>query len=470
MKYQLPAFLPDQLPRGDVLTRAENVYPARNGYRAAQGFISVSDALPATFRGGSSFIASNGTASLLVGTSNGLVKLSGGSWTDLLVALSIGGRWRFAQFGDFAVCVNGVTTYQVDLVASTASQITDAPSLVDVDVVGDHVVGTQPNGNILRVRWSAFNDHTGWTIGTNQSGEWTGLEGGEVMGIVGGEYGVILQRERLVRMSRTGDADAPFQFDPFGHNFGCASKASIARAGSSVFYLSDRGFMACENGQAPRPIGDQKFDKSFRDSLGEDDFERLWSVIDPKNTRVMWGIPGQVGTVWVYDWSLDQASTLSLPFDGLFAGFENSTDLDSLAALYPDLDAMPISLDDPRWSGGAPRFYTVQSGQIGVLAGANMVARITTGEFAPNGVRTTRMRAVWPDTDTITGVACRVTQAQRRGDRGQDRAASNMQASGRIPLQANGKYLTFDWTINNPDWTYIDGFEIEESAGGLRKQ
>ena len=123
MKYQLPAFLPDQLPRGDVLTRAENVYPARNGYRAAQGFISVSDALPATFRGGSSFIASNGTASLLVGTSNGLVKLSGGSWTDLLVALSIGGRWRVAQFGDFAVCVNGVTTYQVDLVASTASQV-----------------------------------------------------------------------------------------------------------------------------------------------------------------------------------------------------------------------------------------------------------------------------------------------------------------------------------------------------------
>ena len=184
----------------------------------------------------------------------------------------------------------------------------------------------------------------------------------------------------------------------------------------------------------------------------------------------MWGIPGQIGTVWVYDWSLDQASTLSLPFDGLFAGFENSTDLDSLAAIYPDLDAMPISLDDPRWSGGAPRFYVVQNGQIGVLVGANMVARITTGEFPPNGVRTTRMRAVWPDTDAITGVTCQVTQAQRRGDRGQDRAASNMQASGRIPIQANGKYLTFDWTIDNPDWTYIDGFEIEQSAGGLRKQ
>lgn len=468
MNYKLPAFLPDQLPRGDVLTRAENVFPAREGYRAAPGFVSVSNTLPATFKGGASFVSSTGTAFLLAGTANGLVRLSGGAWVDLLVALSIPGRWRFEQFGDFAVAVNGVTTYQVNLTASTASAIVGAPSAVDVAVVGDHVVIAQPNGNLLRVAWSAFNDHTGWTFGTNQSGEQTLLDGGEVMGVVGGEYGVILQRQQLVRMSLTGDATAPFQFATFGQNFGCASKASIARAGASVFYLSDRGFMACENGQAPRPIGDQKFDKAFRDGLGEDDFERLWSAIDPKNTRVMWGIPGITGKVWVYDWSLDQATVLSLPFDGLFPGFENSTDLDALAALYPDLDAMPFSLDDPRFSGGAPKLYLVQNGQIGVLTGPNMVARITTGEFVPSGGRTTRLRALWPETDAIAGISCVVTESQRRGDGGKLRTGGNLQASGRIPLQANGKYMAFDWTINNPDWSYIDGFVMEAGAGGLR--
>lgn len=468
MRYALPAFLPDQLPRGNVLTRAENVFPAQDGYRAAPSFAPVSDALPAAFKGAASFVSSSNTAYLLAGTETTLSRLSGGSWVNLLSGLTITGRWRFAQFGDFAVAVNGITTYQVDLNLGTASAIASTPSMVDVDVVGDHVVGTQPAGNILRVRWSAFNDHTGWTVGTDQSGEWTGLEGGEVMGIVGGEYGVILQRERLVRMTRTGDANAPFQFDPFGHNFGCASKASIARAGSSVFYLSDRGFMACENGQAPRPIGDQKFDKSFRENIGPDDFERLWAAIDPENTRVVWGIPGITGTVWVYDWSLDRATTLSLPFDGLFAGFETSTDLDSLAATYPDLDAMPYTLDDPRWSGGAPRFYLVQDGQVGVLAGANMVARITTGEFAPYDKQATRLRAIWPDTDAIAGVSFTVTEAQRRGDGGQTKTGSNMQASGRIPLRANGKYMVFDLTINNPDWSYIDGFVMEGSAGGVR--
>jgi len=468
MKYQLPAYLPDQLPRGDVLTRAENVFPAPNGYRPVPNFVSVSDALPASFRGGASFVSGNGTAFLLAGTANGLARLSSGAWVDLLVALSIPGRWRFEQFGDFVVAVNAVTTYEVDLAASTASAISGAPSAVDVAVVGDHVVIAQPNGNLLRVAWSGFNDHTSWVFGTDQSGEQTMLEGGEVMGIVGGEYGVILQRERLVRMTRTGDATAPFQFDPFGHNFGCASKASIARAGSSVFYLSDRGFMACENGQAPRPIGDQKFDKAFRDGLGEDSFENIWSAIDPKNTRVMWGIPGITGKVWVYDWSLDQVTVLSLPFDGIFPGFENSTDLDSLTATYPDLDAMPFTLDDPRWSGGAPKLYLVQDGEIGVLAGANMIARITTGEFAPSKDMTTRLRALWPDTDAIAGISCTVTQSQRRGDGGQTRTGGNLQASGRIPLQANGKYMVFDWTIDDPSWTYIDGFVMEASAGGLR--
>lgn len=469
MKYKFPAFLPDQLPRGDVLTRAENVYPARDGYVPVPEFVSVSSALPAAFKGGASFISSGGSASLLAGTASTLSKLSSGTWTSLLSGLTIGGRWRFAQFGDFVVCVNGVTTYQVDLGAATASAIAGAPTGIDVDVVGDHVVMTQPAGNLLRVRWSAFNDHTGWTVGTNQCGEWTGLEGGEVMGIVGGEYGVILQRERLVRMSRTGDATAPFQFDAFGHNFGCASKASIARAGSSVFYLSDRGFMACENGQAPRPIGDQKFDKSFREVLGEDNFENIWSAIDPKNTRVYWGIPGITGQIWVYDWSLDQASTISMPFDGFFPGFENSTDLDTLAATYPDLDAMTISLDDPRWSGGAPRFYIVQDGELGALAaGTNMTARITTGEFAPSDTRITRLRALWPSTDATAGVSCTITQAPRRGDTGTTRTGGDMQASGRIPLRSNGKFMVFDWTIDDDDWTYIDGFEMEASAGGFR--
>jgi len=467
MRYQLPPFLPDQLPRGDVLTRCVNVYPAKGGYRSVGDFQPISSTLPAGFAGGASFVSAGGIAYMLVGTKNGLARLSGGNWSDLLVGLTVD-RWRFAQFGDAVVCVNGGITREVDLNAGTASTIVGAPSAEGVAVVGDHVVVTQPNGDLLKVRWSAFNDHTAWTLGVDQAGEQIMLTGGEVMGVAGGEYGVILQRQRLVRMSRTGDADAPFQFDEISTNFGCASKASIVQAGRTVFFLSDRGFVALDDGQAIRPIGNEKFDRSFRDVLGEDDFERLWAVVDPKNTRVVWGIPGITGEAWVYDWVLDQASVIEMPFDGLFAGFENSTDLDSLTATYPDLDAMPYSLDDPRFSGGAPRFYVVQGGMVGSLTGPNLPCELVTGEFAPSDGLVTRLRALWPETDAVAGITFTVGQSQRRGDNPVTRTTSAMQASGRMPLQAKGKYFTLSIAIDNPQWSYIDGLVLEASAGGLR--
>lgn len=468
MRWPLPPFLPDQLPRGDILTVCKNVYPTQGGYRAVGDFESISDALPATFKGGASFISTSGAAYLLAGTASSLVRLSSGSWVNLLTALSVPSRWRFAQFGDYVVCVNGGITQQVDLAAGTAGAIAAAPTGIDVTVIGDHVIIAQPDGDILKVAWSAFNDHTAWTPGVNQSGEQIMLTGGEVMGVAGGEYGVILQRQRLVRMSRTGDADAPFEFDEISTNFGCASKASIVQAGRTVFFLSDRGFVALDDGQAIRPIGNEKFDRSFRKQLGQDAFEQIWAAVDPERTMVIWGIPGVVGTAWVYDWALDRATTIEMPFEGVFSGFENSTDLDALAALYPDLDAMPYTLDDPRWTGGAPRLYFVQDGTVGTLVGQNMTATLVGGRFMPNDSRVTRLRAVWPETDAIEGVTIKATVAQRRGDAGQVKTGSNLQSSGRIPLQARGKYMSFETVIANDRWTYIDALNLEHSAGGLR--
>lgn len=468
MRYPLPDFLPDQLPRGDIATVCKNLYPAKGGWRAAKDFQSISGALPAAFLGGVSFKASDGTTTMLAGTATTLSRLSGSSWVDLVDELTIPGRWRFAQFGDYALCVNGVESYQVDLVTITASAITDMPSATSITVVGDHVVIGQPDGNGLRVAWSAFNDHTGWTYGTDQSGEKTMLSGGEVMGVAGGEYGVILQRDQLTRMTRTGDADAPFAFDTITDNFGCAAKSSIVAVGRTVFFLSDRGFMAIEDGQAPRMIGHEKFDNTFRANLGEDGFERVFSAVDPKNTRVYWGIPGIPGTIWGYDWGLDRAFTLEIPFDGVFSGFLNSTDMDTLALTYSDLDAMTISLDDPRWTGGAPRFYVVQNGEVGVLTGFNLPALLTSGQFAPSGNQTTRLRAIWPETDATAGITVSVQQSQRRGDTGSTRTGSSLQASGRIPVQAKGKFYALSVAIDDPDWTYIDALTLEMSAGGLR--
>lgn len=467
-KVPMPPFFPDKLPRGDVLTIARNCYPAENGYRSARGFLPISNDLPALFLGGASFTSSDSSTYLIAGHANGLSRLSAGEWQSLTTGGNTGNRWQFTQFGDYALAVDGGVTQEVDLIAGTAMALEGAPSATDIVVVGDHVVYAQPNGDLLRVRWSAFNNHRGNTLGTDQAGDQPMLTGGEVMGLAGGEFGVILQRQRLVRMSRTGDPDAPFQFDEITPNFGCASKASIAQAGRTVFFLSDRGFMALDDGQSIRPIGNEKFDRTFREQVGPDDFERLWAAVDPERSLVMWGVPGVPGTVWVYNWVLDRPSTLQISFEGLFPGFETSISLDELSNLYPELDRMPFSLDDPRFSGGSPRMYFVQNGKVGALGGAMLPAEFQTGQFAPADPKKLRIAAIWPETDATIGMTVTINGVQRRGDEDATRITSALQDSGRMPVQMNARYVTVNIKIADPDWTYIDGFEIEGSPGGDR--
>ncbi|MBO9624167.1 MAG: hypothetical protein J7500_15775 [Sphingomonas sp.] len=464
-----PAFLPDQLPR-NVLTRATNVFPAVDGYRPVKSLAAISDPLPASFRGGGAFISSDGSAYLLAGTANGLARYTAGEWDDLIVGMSVADRWRFAQFGNYVVAVNGVDTKQVDLTAGSASDLSAAPTGNGVAVVGDFVVITQAGGDKLLVQWSAFNDHTAWTPAVDQAGFQPMLTGGEVKGIAGGEYGVILQRFRLVRMERTGDDKAPFSFAEITPNFGCASAGSIAQAGRTVFFLSDRGFMALEDGQSLKPIGNEKFDQTFRDSVSPDDYEKLWAAVDPKRSLVMWGMPGTPGRIWVYNWVLDRASTIEMPFSGFFAGYESSMTLEEVAAVYPNLDTMPYSLDDPRFQGGDPRLYVVSNdNEVGALSGPTLEATLTLGWVALADPNVARVRAVWPITDAISGVTVSIDARQQMGGAQDVTIAGEMQASGRAPLRCRGKYLSA--TVKHAAgsaWTYSQGFDVDFEAGGLR--
>lgn len=468
--YDFGGYLPDQSPVGKLLTRAENVLPTANGYAPVKGFMPISDALAATFQGAASFISTDGTAYLIAGTDAALYSLGAGSW-NLLTATGTPGRWRFAQFADMAIAVNGGETKAIDLIAGTGGALDGAPSGTSIAIAGTaHVVIGAAGGNRLLVKWSAFNDPTGWTDAVDQAGSQPMLDGGEVMGLAGGEYVIVLQRFALTRMSLTGDNTAPFTFQQITNNVGCAAKGSIAQAGRTVFFLSDRGFMALEDGATVKPIGNEKFDASFRAMVDADDYEKLWAAVDPKRSLVFWGLPGSPGTVWGYNWVLDRAFTLSLPFSGLVSGYETSLTLEQVSALYPNIDTMPYSLDDPRFSGGDPRLYVVDGDRkIGGLSGAPMAATLTMGWDAPFGQRRAVVRAAWPITDAIDGMTVTITGRQRLGGDGDTRSASSVQDSGRMPLRVTGRELQATWSVAaGQPWTYAQGLEIEMDAGGER--
>jgi hypothetical protein len=467
----LPDLRPDQSNISGVLLKAENVYPAADGYRAIGSVSEVSDPLEATFNGGVSTIATDGTSYLLAGTAAGLYKFTaGGAWATLLTGLSITGRWRFSQINNVAIAVNGGTTYQVNLATAVASVLTGAPTGTCTATIGDHIAIGQSNGDVTMVKWSAFGDETGWTIGTDQCGEQPMQTGGAIMGIAGGEYGIILQRERIVRMTQTTDPETPFVFDEVSNNFGCASAATVAQAGRSVFFRSDRGFMVIEDGQVLKPIGTEKVDRTFDAMVSRDSLDTVFTGVDPSNKLVYWGIPGSPGTVWIYNFELDKWTTASFAFEGLMPGFTTSITLEEFAALYPNLDTAPYSLDDPRWTGGSPRMYMFTTAhKAGVLAGPNLAAQfdMTFQEFAAG--HRARVRKVRPVADVTGGLTVVLNAKARLGDADAITTAGTITSSGVVPIRASGRYIATSLRIAaGQTWGYVHGFEVECEAGGTR--
>jgi hypothetical protein len=465
--FPLPDYLPDQTPNSGTLEGLQNGFPIVNGMGPVRDFQSISDAISGGFKGGAAVIADDGTSYLLVGTTTSLLRYTGGTWATLVGSLTIADQWRFAGFGNFVVAVNGSATYEVDLAAGTAALLTGAPAGNSVTVVGDYVVIGQGADDLLSVFTSDINDHTRWVPdeGATQQPQ---LTGGEVMGLAGGEYGVILQRRRLVRMNRTGDVAAPFEYDAITENVGCASKGSVAQWGRSVFFLSDQGFMALEDGQALVPIGTEKIDRTFQALIAPDDYGRLFSAVDPVRKLVIWAVPGNPGFLFAYNFELQKWGFARLPTDGVFAAFTSSQTLEEVSADNPDLDAMTVSLDDPMFSGGNPQLYAVQNGEIGTLSGDTLEAVFELGfmELAPG--RRARLQGVRPVTDA-TDLSMTVRMSERQGDAGTVKTGGDYRASGKVPFRASGRYHRLTWTIPaGTEWSYAHAFEAEYDVGGMR--
>lgn len=464
----LPAWAPDQSANSGGLNVCTNVVPRIDGYGPIGAFSAISDALPDTFAGGGSFVGSDSSSQMLVGMPSGLVKYASGAWASLVSGMTVAGHWRFAQFGDYVVSVNGQATKQSVLSGGTTTDISGAPAGTSIAVVGDYVVIGQAAGDLLGVYTSSANDHTQWdyTDPLQTATYQPMLDGGEVMGLASGEYGVILQRQRLVRMNRTGDAAAPFSYDVISPNVGCASKGSVAQAGRQVFFLSDRGFMVLEDGQALRPIGSEKVDRHFQSLLAREDYEKLFSAVDPQKKLVVWSAPT---FALIYHYELDRWALLDTPLDGIFAGFTSSLTLEAVSALYPNIDTMPYSLDDSRFSGGAPRFYVVQSGVVGTLTGASLEAQFeySFAQFTP-GART-RFRSVRPIGDCVEGNTISIDGRARLGDLPSKVETTSMRGSGVMPIRVAGRYNKPAWVIAaGSDWSFAQGLEFEFDAGGER--
>lgn len=458
-------FLPD---RPLSLGGGRNAWASPEGYRPAKAFSAITPALAGVL-GGSAFVSSGGTAAMLAGNATDLCRYSGTVWNSVLGSLSAT-SWRFDQFGDLVVGVNGSTPVKFNLATGIAAALGGTPPTSDlVATVRNQMFLAGDPSERYTVAISGFGDAEGWTAGTNQCLFVPFPGGGDIMGLAGGETGLILQKRSIRRATYTGDATV-WQFDEISHDVGCMAKGSVAQAGQLVFFLSEQGFKVCDRTQV-MPVGDERVDRTFFASYSRAQIEKISAAVDPRSTTVHWAMPGSPGQIWSYNWTLQKWSLpIEVSLSTVFSGFTANVSLDALDTLYPGgLDTIPYSLDAAIFAGGNPLFLVADNaGVVGTMSGANLPATFIMKPDEPEAGRRIRIRGARPVSDANAGTVT-IDARARTGDASATRTSGAMRDNGRVPLRANGRHIGITCDIpGGAAWSYALGLDLEYEMEGIR--
>ena len=480
-------WLPDQSDlQNPGSTVAKNVLPAARGYRPFASLTELSGAATERLRGIYATKATDGTVLTFAGDDDDLYKLN--TTTFALDSINSGYTmsgdtyWKFVRFGDEVIaCGNDTDGLQGFTVGtdSAFAAISGAPAAREIAVVRDFVV----TGNVTyssatyrsRVRWSAINDASSWTLGTDQADFQDIPDAGQITGLVGGEFGVVLMERAIARMQYVG-SPLIFTFEKVETNHGCNYPNSVASLGASqVFYLADDGFFMF-NGQKSIPIGAEKVDQFFFDDLDFANSDRISCTIDPENQVVMWGYPsvngvGNPDRILVYNYAVQKWALVELDHELLSSSLTPTFSLEALDSLSSSLDDLTTSLDSRFYSGGFFQLSAGKDKKIHTITGAPLEATLETTEFEPANMRHSLIRSVTPYVTTKGAVAPTVTSQLASRTRQIDGytygSAVTLNNDNTCPIRGSGRYHRVRVNVNG-DWRYALGVDIDASAMGKR--
>ena len=390
-RVQFTEWLPDQPDNSGGLNDALNVIPVSIGY---QPFPNAAD-----FSGEASellnsvFVAKWGTEVVVfAGGASKLFKFNGD--TEALEDKSKAGGysstlpWKFVQFGQTVLAVNGdnFIQYWTIGVSTLWADIATSPKAKQITIVRDFVVvGNLLAGSLASstVQWSDINDETDWTSGsTSQSDLQVIADGGNLVAITGGEFGLVFLEKSISRMSYVG-SPLFFQFDNISRGLGCLSGNSVCQYNNVTFFLSDDGFYSCD-GTSVTPIGNEKIDRWFFDDIDLALIGSMSSSINPTSNIAIWNYANNSGgrSMLIYNWTLGKWSRVTTTATALGNIATVGTTLEGLDILgYTDIDAMPASLDARLWVGGKFLFAGATGAKISTFSGADYNSQLVTTDI-----------------------------------------------------------------------------------------
>ena len=465
-------WLPDQPGVIGALTQAKNVFPKAVGYGAFPQAVDISNdasedlnsIFAARDSSGNTRVFAGGFTKLFLfdSSTTNLDDVSGTTYSSNF-------DWRFTQFGNTLIAANGDDTLQAyDLTGSGdfADLDAGAPVARYVTAVRDFVVtGWQPSEN-YRVQWSGINDPTTWTSsGVTQSDFQDIPDGGQIQGVTGGEFGLVLLERSIYRMSYVG-TPLVFQFDNISRNLGCYEPNSVVQWQGVTYFLGDDGFYACD-GQNVVGIGAEKVDRFFFDDADEGRFDEMSTAIDPIRNLVLWGYrsAGDNYRLLVYHVNTKRWSYVDTDINRL--GFYQTPviTLEGVDNFSASIDALQISLDARFWQGGKLTLGGVSGPKLINFSGPNLAATIETEDIQGNG-QSSMMTLVKPLIDNgsaSVGIASRNSLADAVSFSNQ----SSPSSENRVGVRSVGRYhrLRFNPTGN---WTTAIGADIEIQMAGMR--
>jgi len=473
-----------------ILQIAKNVYPIKTGYGPVQALSAIANgALPDTCKGLAFARTSSGGYEIFAGTTTHLYRFISSAWTDYTRVsggnynVSADDFWSFAQFGSKLIAVNindAPQVIDVDTGATAFSALAGSPPNARyVTVVGDFVVLGCLSANNRKVRNSAINDSTGWTVGTNLCDEQEFPDGGRVTGVAGGEFGWVVQEKSIRRMDFHAGADIAFSFERVEKEHGAAAGYSVVSTINAVFFLSDDGFYSFGE-QGLVPIGDQRVNRWFRSNSDTTRFFTVVAFSDPYAPRICWSFFNSSGStifdrLLIYNWHIDQFTYSDESAQFWATSVTSGKTLEDLDT-YGSIDTgVPYSLDSRVWEGGRPVIGAVDSnGKLAFLEGAfPKDVLITTAPMQLIDSRRATVNGVYP-----IGIFNDATLGLRVGRRENTKSSVNYTASvvpstssGIGRFKASGRVHEIELSVTQASgslWTQIQGIDVDAIDAGAK--
>jgi len=467
---------PDQPGITNGLRRAENVYPKLVGYGAIPTVVDYSASASEDLNNVVAGKTTAGATSVFAGGSTKLFKLDSGDLSLDNVSKSgnyttpTDQRWKFTQFGNVIIGANGQAKLQgYNLNSSTLfdNLAADAPEARYVTVVRDFVVSGWQTSYPNRVQWSALGDESSWTTSATTQADYQDIpDGGSVVGITGGEFGLVFMDRSIHRMSYVG-SPLVFQFDNISRNLGCYEANSIIQYGGTSFFLGDDGFYACD-GQNIVPIGSEKVNRFFFDNVDEGTLYLMSAAVDPVKKLIIWAYASNSSatpdSLLIYNFQTQKWTSGTTHVDRIASTSTPAVTLEGMDT-YGTLETIMTTFDSRLWLGGKLQLAGVDGAKIVTFSGANATAYIETGDIEVPGA-TSAITMVKPIVDDGSGSVALLSRRLLAESTvfGSQSAADS---ENRVAVRGVGRYHRLQLTPTG-SWTSAVGMDIDLSPLGTR--